>query len=554
MNSEYPLRFNTIEHQGKFYLYDLVSCEVVEAERFVHDVIQYLQRHPDADAHEIQNVTEQAQSTIEDLLQRLGKRQPAKTPEAEYSDKLKLLVYARPDVDVSSAAGGHTVLWHTLVKHLRDWAEITYLSFGTSCGTDSVCFDPMNPATYLRICQEEFDAVLIDNLVPTRGENPKTLMPLVRYLNCPVIALVSCLRGSNGDVINGVLSWYSLMRDFDRLVVPSQAVMQFYSDLVQDKSLFAYIPYGVDAALFRPMEKTAAKGAVARILDDRRVETHPVVGFLSRFQPEKGAGYFLSVARQNPEFIFLVVAPTLSTYAFRDLPSNIVFAGPQQRSQLPLFINAFDVHCFPSVVGEESFGLAPLEAMACGVPVVAGRFSGLPEVVGDGGILVECETFRDEVGSVAGYIRPDALSSAIRRLLVCPAERDLLAKNALRQSKRFGWDRSAKDLVELIRHQRAEQKMTNRVGDRVPPVLFSAYDPVDGSKRRGRSHLLSVVGALNEHSLMWHAYTQSVEDGLVLSLIRSHSVREVEAVARWLFPDRAQDTIARVRQFLHTIS
>src|SRR5262249_12339657 len=55
--------------------------------------------------------------------------------------------------------------------------------------------------------------------------------------------------------------------------------------------------------------------------------------------------------------------------------------------ELPALLNGADLFVFPSLY--EGFGLPPLEAMACGTPVIASNTTSLPEVVGDAGLLVD---------------------------------------------------------------------------------------------------------------------------------------------------------------------
>jgi glycosyltransferase involved in cell wall biosynthesis len=91
---------------------------------------------------------------------------------------------------------------------------------------------------------------------------------------------------------------------------------------------------------------------------------------------------------------------------------------------------------YPSVY--EGFGLPPLEAMACGVPVICANTSSLPQVVGDAGVLIDP---RDEV----------ALASAMRRMAEDPAARaDLSGKAALR-AREFTWGRCADQTMAVYR-------------------------------------------------------------------------------------------------------
>jgi len=87
----------------------------------------------------------------------------------------------------------------------------------------------------------------------------------------------------------------------------------------------------------------------------------------------------------------------------------------------------------------EGFGLPALEAMACGLPVIASRVASLPEVVGDAALLVEQPT-------------PDAFADTIRSVL---ANDDLaadLSQRGLERARRFSWQQAAQQTLDLYRH------------------------------------------------------------------------------------------------------
>ena len=90
----------------------------------------------------------------------------------------------------------------------------------------------------------------------------------------------------------------------------------------------------------------------------------------------------------------------------------------------PLLYSAASCFVYPSLY--EGFGLPPLEAMACGAPVLCSDRTSLPEVVGRAGILVNPED-------------PDALGDAMRRVLTSAELRDDLRARALAHAKRFTW-------------------------------------------------------------------------------------------------------------------
>ena len=180
---------------------------------------------------------------------------------------------------------------------------------------------------------------------------------------------------------------------------------------------FNTLPNGVDSKLFQPMDKTAAKREVAEAVGDARIETMPTVGYLSRVQSEKGASVYLKLAELNPHLLFLIAGPNLGRYASRELPDNLVYAGFHPREKLPVIYNAFDVYCFLSMSGEETFGLTVLEAMACGVPPVVPNFDGVPSVVGDAGLIADAENFDQDIATLVSYPCPMDFSEKINLLV-----------------------------------------------------------------------------------------------------------------------------------------
>ena len=91
---------------------------------------------------------------------------------------------------------------------------------------------------------------------------------------------------------------------------------------------------------------------------------------------------------------------------------------------------------YPSIY--EGFGLPPLEAMACGVPVIASDVSSLPEVLGDTGLLINP---RDD----------EALAQVIQKLIMDTDLRKQLSQKALARSSLFTWEKCARQTVDVYR-------------------------------------------------------------------------------------------------------
>ncbi len=85
----------------------------------------------------------------------------------------------------------------------------------------------------------------------------------------------------------------------------------------------------------------------------------------------------------------------------------------------------------------EGFGFPPLEAMACGTPVVVSNISSLPEVVGDAGVLVD----PNSVNSIA---------EGMLRLLVNKELRDKLSEQGIARAAEFTWDKTASEVLKII--------------------------------------------------------------------------------------------------------
>ena len=131
----------------------------------------------------------------------------------------------------------------------------------------------------------------------------------------------------------------------------------------------------------------------------------------------------------NTDPLFALLQPLIETGEVQQL-------GYLTRQDLAVVIAGAKALVYPSVY--EGFGLPPLEAMCCGVPVIASNVASLPEVVAEAGILVNPEDV-------------DGLTTQLERLLDDAPLRDQLAQMALLRSKQFSWERCANETVKVYR-------------------------------------------------------------------------------------------------------
>ncbi len=133
--------------------------------------------------------------------------------------------------------------------------------------------------------------------------------------------------------------------------------------------------------------------------------------------------------------------PEVGTYVRgAGMEGDVIFAGSLGEDDLIPLYNAADVLVLPSLY--EGFGLPPLEAMACGTPVICSNRTSLPEVVGGAGILID-------------PLDTQALASAMERVFTDAALRDRLSRAGLERAKLFPWRKTAGETLaayaELLR-------------------------------------------------------------------------------------------------------
>jgi glycosyltransferase involved in cell wall biosynthesis len=141
-----------------------------------------------------------------------------------------------------------------------------------------------------------------------------------------------------------------------------------------------------------------------------------VVLFVGRLVPYKGVEYLLEAAKAVADATFVVVGDGPLRASLEERAAglgNVVFAGQVSEEALPAYYAACDVFVLPSVTRQEAFGLVLVEAMACGKPVVSTDFSGMPYVVGDGGITVPPGDAKALADAVSKVLRDRALASEL---------------------------------------------------------------------------------------------------------------------------------------------
>ena len=168
--------------------------------------------------------------------------------------------------------------------------------------------------------------------------------------------------------------------------------------------------------------------------------------YLGNFKPHKNVESlvraFKKVTNQFPEYKLILAGPLDSNgQKIQELVSNegltdrVIFTDTIRESDHPeALLSMADLFVFPTLY--EGFGLPPLEAMACGTPVIASNLTAVPEVVGDAGVMVN-------------PLGVSELSRAIAEFLENPAKRKIYSQKGLERAKMFREEQTA---GEIYRH------------------------------------------------------------------------------------------------------
>jgi glycosyltransferase involved in cell wall biosynthesis len=118
------------------------------------------------------------------------------------------------------------------------------------------------------------------------------------------------------------------------------------------------------------------------------------------------------------------------------ISERVTLVDHTQPDDLAMFYNLADCFVYPSLY--ETFGLAQIEAMGCGCPVIASTAGSIPEVAGNAAILVEP---RDDA----------ALADAIHRVVTDRALREDLVRRGFARAAQFSWDKTAMETLQVMR-------------------------------------------------------------------------------------------------------
>ncbi|MCY4566848.1 MAG: glycosyltransferase family 4 protein [Candidatus Poribacteria bacterium] len=555
-------QLHLFEADGVLYAADIEKVRVVEISTVMADILELAETQTNEEIVQTLKISYIEDDILEafERFEELGKEGLLFNRGENFTETLALeserrkLLVAIPGIsvdsffDIETLYAGTNMALSYMFQHLTKYVDIHFAGTQNRKLADNVYEVDISVADFGRLSRSINETYF--GILTLHRDHETWLLPLYQYTELPPM-LVQCHapRGHGGKALNSMLRHYAAMRDFDAFTAPSDYVREFYADYVWDTSFFNTLPNGVDSALFCPMEKEKAKRELAGEVGDERILTTPTVGYLSRVQSEKGASVYLKLAELNPHLLFLIAGPHFGRYESRELPENLVYAGFHPREKLPLVYNAFDVYCFLSMSGEETFGLTVLEAMACGVPPIVPDFDGVPSVVGDAGLIADADNFDRDIGTLVSYPSPVDFSEKINLLLNDDEMREALSQKARARALSFTWDKTARRIIQFFEELHQKRQLVS------PNGLLNVFASEIEASNPEQRHLKykSILLGMNKHyerSLMGDVlYSQHVEEGLVMTLLKNHTVREAEVLLAGFIEDEteAKAILKRVR-------
>ena len=229
----------------------------------------------------------------------------------------------------------------------------------------------------------------------------------------------------------------------DKIIAVSQSTKDDLINLYGIESKKIKVIYSGVGKQFRPIKK---RSATPKLKKKYNLPGEFILYF-GTIEPRKNLIGLIKAFEllRDKHSIKLVVAGTKG-WLYQDIfkaaqeskySQDIIFTGFIEEADKPALYNLAQLFVYPSFF--EGFGFPPLEAMACGLSTIVSHTSSLPEVVGQGALMIDPYNI-------------DELAWAMETALTDSNLREQLIKKGIEQAKKFSWPKCARETLKIIRH------------------------------------------------------------------------------------------------------
>ena len=245
---------------------------------------------------------------------------------------------------------------------------------------------------------------------------------------------------------------FLLTKKSEKIITSSETEF-FYMQYLYNSPVekLVVVPPGINTDLFHPIDKTISKRKIHIPLNEK------IVLFVGRIEPLKGVDSLIYAMKiievRNPHLkvCLMIVGGDVSQHKqlwtkelqkLEDLrkilhiPNIVKFVGQRTQEELPYYYNSAEVLVMPSHY--ESFGIAALEAMACGIPVITSNVSGITSIMD--------EKHKNLITTVNN---PLLLATQIEHLLTDGKAHEKISKNIINSVSDLTWENTATRISEV---------------------------------------------------------------------------------------------------------
>jgi len=199
------------------------------------------------------------------------------------------------------------------------------------------------------------------------------------------------------------------------------------------------IYYGVEQNIFKPGDKSDARKKL------NLPQTAPIILFVGNFLPIKDPlltiesfNTFIKKYKLSNSLLILIGSGALNKKLKQKssalgIANNIIFAGKKSPQDIAIYMQSADALCLTSI--NEGVPNVVLEALSTGLPVVATRVGGIPEIISD-----------DNLGKLVSGRSPELIADSIYQIINNPLDKNRM----INHSRRYDWNNTAQEYINLL--------------------------------------------------------------------------------------------------------